>query len=565
VNKYFLYTRKSSDSEDRQILSIEAQIQELRDFARQNSLIIVNEFTESMSAKKPGRPVFNRMLTELEQGLADGIIAWHPDRLARNIYDGGKIQYFIDQGIIQDLKFPTFHFDKSANGIFNLSIAFSQAQYFVQGLRENVNRGIRQKLRRGEYPGKAPYGYINHYKTRTIEPDPEHFETVQKLFIKFANSDINQKQMIDIMFESGIKNRVGKPLVFGTVSHMLKNPFYYGVFKIKGELYQGTHKPMIDKETYERIQKRLELNPRNKSKRKEEIEFLFPQLAECGECGYSVTFEHHKKSNNIFKYYRCTHKSKTSRCSQRKYLREEELSKQVKQFISQVAIDDEIYEKLKNKSYEWDSEDTGNSKVVLQSFKSELENNKNKLNNLLDLQLEGEITLEEYKSMKNNLIEKKADLQAEIKKIQSKASKRLELELTFLQSCNQAYHSLKNQNYQQMNKLLQKIGSNRKITNQKLEIQFFRPFNFLSEFSVETGYSSSHDELNVRNDSKQERNSKASLAKQDSFAVCERRRREQARQPKAAEHPERELAVISDCEWYRWSGLNRHSLMGTRF
>tara|TARA_B100001989_G_C24385637_1_gene386617 strand:- start:36 stop:320 length:285 start_codon:yes stop_codon:yes gene_type:complete len=92
-----------------------------------------------MSAKKPGRPVFNQMLTELEQGNAQGIIAWHPDHLARNTYDGGKIQYLIDQELILDLKFPTFHFDKTANGIFNLSIAFSQAQYFIQGLRENAS------------------------------------------------------------------------------------------------------------------------------------------------------------------------------------------------------------------------------------------------------------------------------------------------------------------------------------------------------------------------------------------------------------------------------------------
>ncbi len=82
--QYFIYARKSSDSEDRQILSIEAQLQELRDFAERNNLEIAQEFTESMSAKKPGRPVFNQMLSELEVGKAHGIIAWHPDRIARN-------------------------------------------------------------------------------------------------------------------------------------------------------------------------------------------------------------------------------------------------------------------------------------------------------------------------------------------------------------------------------------------------------------------------------------------------------------------------------------------------
>jgi len=553
MNKYFIYCRKSSESEDRQILSIEAQVQELRDFAREKNLTIVNEFTESMSAKQPGRPILNQMLTELVQGLADGIIAWHPDRIARNTYDGGKVTYLIDQGLIKDLKFPNFYFDKTANGKFNLSIAFSQAQYFIDGLRENVNRGIRQKVRRGEYPGKAPYGYINHYKTRTIEPDPEHFETVKKLLIKFSNGDINQQEMIDIMYQSGIRNRVGKPLVHGTVSHMLKNSFYYGVFILKGELHQGSHKAMIDKEVYDRIQKRLSTNPRTLANRKpERIEFLFPQLAICGDCGYAMTYEHHRKASGLlFKYYRCTHKSKTQSCNQRKYLKEEELSEQVGKYIAQISINDDIYEKLKQKSYEWDMEDTENSKVPLQGFSTELGNIKNKLNNLLDLQLEGEISLEEYKTKKNKLIERKAEIQAQTKKIQGKASNRLELELSFLQTCNQAYYTLEKQNFKGMNKILQKVGSNRKITNQKLEIQFIRPFDFLSEFTLQTESSSSHDELCFINTSNQEQNSKSGLVKQDCFAVCEPRSGELARTLKASEPLARALAVIPDCEWYR--------------
>lgn len=126
--KYFLYARKSSESEDRQMLSIEAQILELREFAKRNNLEIVEVLTESMSAKQAGRPIFNKLIKELELNKANGIIAWHPDRLARNMYDGGKLIHLIDQGIIQDLKFPNFYFDKTANGKFNLSIAFSQAQ-----------------------------------------------------------------------------------------------------------------------------------------------------------------------------------------------------------------------------------------------------------------------------------------------------------------------------------------------------------------------------------------------------------------------------------------------------
>src|SRR3989344_1634962 len=89
--KYFIYCRKSSEDEERQVLSIEAQLHELREYAKQNGLFVVREYYESKTAKEPGREVFNEMLGEIEKGSASGILAWNPDRLARNSIDGGKV------------------------------------------------------------------------------------------------------------------------------------------------------------------------------------------------------------------------------------------------------------------------------------------------------------------------------------------------------------------------------------------------------------------------------------------------------------------------------------------
>src|SRR3989338_4984692 len=96
--RYFLYARKSTDDEDRQILSIDAQIAELKEFASRENLQIVQIFIEHKTAKEPGRAVFNDMLSQIEAGGAEGILAWHPDRLARNSVDGGRIIYAIDCG-----------------------------------------------------------------------------------------------------------------------------------------------------------------------------------------------------------------------------------------------------------------------------------------------------------------------------------------------------------------------------------------------------------------------------------------------------------------------------------
>ncbi len=156
--RYFLYARKSTEEDDRQILSIESQLTELREFARKEGPTVAHEFTESMSAKMPGRPVFNRMMELAERQGPPGLLAWHPDRLARNSVDGGRSVYLLDTGKLSSLEFPTFWFENTSQGKFMLTTAFGQSKYYVDNLIETIWRGIRQKLRWGELPGKPPIG-----------------------------------------------------------------------------------------------------------------------------------------------------------------------------------------------------------------------------------------------------------------------------------------------------------------------------------------------------------------------------------------------------------------------
>ena len=122
--KFFLYARKSTDVEDKQVLSIDAQITELRAFAKNEKLEIMEEFVEKRTAKIPGRPIFGEMMRRIEKGEVSGIISWHPDRLARNSVDGGQIVYFLDIGNLASLKFPSHWFENTPQGKFSLSMAF---------------------------------------------------------------------------------------------------------------------------------------------------------------------------------------------------------------------------------------------------------------------------------------------------------------------------------------------------------------------------------------------------------------------------------------------------------
>ena len=212
MNKFFLYVRKSTDEPDRQILSIDAQIDELKEFATREQLEIIDTFIESQTAKVPGRPVFNHMLSLIEKGVASGILAWHPDRLARNSIDGGKIIYLCDLGNITELKFPTFWFDPTPQGKFMLNIAFGQSKYYIDNLSENVKRGLRQKVRRGEYPGPAPTGYLNDRVKKIMVPDVERFRLVKKLFEVYATGNYSLKATRNLLAQKGLVSRKGKVL-----------------------------------------------------------------------------------------------------------------------------------------------------------------------------------------------------------------------------------------------------------------------------------------------------------------------------------------------------------------
>ena len=155
--KYIAYCRKSTDEKDKQVMSIDQQIAELKEFAVKQNLEIIDFVCEARTAKTIGRPLFASVLKRIENGEAQGIVAWHPDRLARNSIDGGKVIYSLDTRKLIDLKFPSFWFENSPQGKFVLNMAFGQSKYYVDNLSENVKRGMKHKVRLGIWPVQAPF------------------------------------------------------------------------------------------------------------------------------------------------------------------------------------------------------------------------------------------------------------------------------------------------------------------------------------------------------------------------------------------------------------------------
>jgi len=297
---------------------------------------------EKQSAKIPGRPVFGKMLKRIEKDEANGILAWHPDRLARNSIDGGQIIYLLDCGRITALKFPQFWFEPTPQGKFMLSIAFGQSKYHVDSLSENTKRGLRQKVRRGEYPRLAPVGYLNDVRTKTIIVNRKRSKIIKSAFELYSQGNSTLGDISNFLAQQGIRTKGNKPFKRDKISFILSNPFYYGHFRYSGELHEGRHEPIIAKKLFDKVQEALK--QRSKPQRKEKIPKAYTGLFHCGECGMMITAETQK--GHI--YYRCTKKSRIKTCNQH-YTRKEELNQQLSYMIQKVSLRRDWAEWMLNK------------------------------------------------------------------------------------------------------------------------------------------------------------------------------------------------------------------------
>ena len=480
--KYIAYCRKSTDEKDKQIMSIEQQIEELKAFAQREKLEISEFLTEAETAKIPGRPIFNSLISLIEKGLINGIISWHPDRLARNSIDGGKIIYLVDTGKLQALKFPSFWFENTPQGKFMLSIAFGQSKYYVDNLSENVKRGLYFKLRRGDWPSYAPLGYKNDRNTRSIIVDPKAAGLVNESFRKFACGEFSSmKDIRDLFFKNGVTRRNGKPLHFNQIREMLQRTFYYGLMTYHGETYEGNHKPLITKKLFDEVQKVLE---KKYNRKPQKHDFAFTGFIKCKECDSYFTAEKHKKfypktrGEVWYTYYRCVKKKGV--CSQ-KYLPEEELENQLRDLINNVSLSEAWANKLLTMAEKDGEKEKKFAVGELQKLSVSLSDLAKKLDKLLESYLEEIVDTESYQRKKDELLQTKKVLQEKIKEIKTKGSNWLEPLKEFIkEAADAAKIARAKNNCKHLAIFAKKVGSNYFLNDKRLEVLPGPPYDLLA-------------------------------------------------------------------------------------
>jgi len=340
---YCLYARKSSESDERQAMSIDSQIKEMSDLAHKNNLFIKDIYKESHSAKESGqRPVFAQLLNDIRNKQFTGILTWAPDRLSRNAGDLGMLVDLMDQEKLLQIRTYSQVFSNNPNEKFLLMILCSQAKLENDQKGINVKRGIRAKCEQGWRPGVAPLGYFNRAfgGVKDIVIDPERGPIIREMFERVAKNGDSGRTIKRWLDGVGFTSRQGKSVALSQIYLMLKNPFYTGRFKypIKdGQWYQGKHKPLISQELFDDVQKQLVTCPKSKWGGKK---IIFKGLFKCGSCKGNIIGEERFRKRKWAEprrhvYYHCARQ--LNRCAER-YISEEKLIKQILRYINFMNI-----------------------------------------------------------------------------------------------------------------------------------------------------------------------------------------------------------------------------------
>lgn len=328
--RYVMYLRKSTEDEGRQIRSIGDQKADCKALAERLGLNVVEVISEEKSAKKPNnRPAFSDMLKRLRAKEFDAIIAWHPDRLARNMVEAGKIIHMLDTELIKDIRFVSHQFSNDANGKMLLGMLFVFSKHYSDDLSSKVTRGVRGNLRDYKSGGTPKHGYIRDdegiYRT-----DGENFKIIQRAW-QMRASGKHIQTICDYINEQGYKKFFKKDgkghqvfrMTDSVLSNLFKDTFYYGELVQSGQIVDLVEapvpfEPMINRETYFKVQDFGNLNQRRSKGRKPFLPLRY--MVFCDVCQFDRPMQVGRSRGRDGKHrlnYRCLNEKCTRKIGER--------------------------------------------------------------------------------------------------------------------------------------------------------------------------------------------------------------------------------------------------------
>ena len=328
----YIYGRVSSREQEREGYSIPAQRKLLVEYAATRSFDVIHVFVDIESAKNPGRKEFGNMVRLLQrQSECRIVLVEKTDRLYRNRTDALMFEELIEgHGVevhlVKEGRVISKHSRSQDKFMHDIHVAV--AKNYVENLKEEVKKGMREKAEQGFYPGRAPFGYRNNQMTRSVDVRQEKAEIVRRIFALYATGDHSLSSVrAAIVAETGVRiNR-------SYLETMLKNPFYIGDFIWRGERYKGNHVPLISNEQFQWVQDVFAGHHKPKYRKHS---FAFAGFLRCAHDGCMVTTELQK---GRYVYYRCS--QGRGKCSL-PYMREERVSEQLGELMKNIYVPETV-------------------------------------------------------------------------------------------------------------------------------------------------------------------------------------------------------------------------------
>jgi len=302
------YLRVSS-REQAEGYSIDAQRRKCRELIEKEGLTLACEpFIEVHSAATKGkRPVFAAMIEFLRKNPSvGGIVAHKIDRLMRNLGDLSVL--FEDLEVrpwLVDQDFPD-----NAQGRLAYNMLGVFAKYYSDNLREEVKKGQLEKARQGGTPFTAPHGYLQE-KGNTPTINREREEGLRRIFEDAASGRYTLEGICERAYERGYRYSKTRTHLYPQQLHrILRNPYYKGTIRFRGEDYVGLHDSLISAGLFDRVQRALDRTPNGYG----QSNIPYRGMIFCGNCGRTVTGERKVKKTKSgareYYYYRCSRYTK---------------------------------------------------------------------------------------------------------------------------------------------------------------------------------------------------------------------------------------------------------------
>ena len=475
------YSRKSSEAEDRQVLSLESQLDKVRDLAKSLGVHLdeKNILSESKSAKVTGkRAQFSEMVARIERGDINAIIVWHADRLSRNAIDSAMLIDCMDRGKLIEIVTPGQTFRNTPFDKFMFMLQCTQAKMENDKKGVDVKRGLMKKAEMGVFPGLAPIGYGNdkygQKGDKKIPTDPERFVLLRKCWELMLSGTYSPLKIREIATnEWGLRTKKGKKLARSGIYWIFRNPFYYGMFEYpqgSGQWWQGTHEPMVTPEEFDRVQAIMGRDGRPRPKTQV---FEFTGMVHCGQCGAMVTAEFktkRQKNGNIHTYvfYHCTHR-RAAPCRQGS-IEVGEFKKQVIDEIDSIEIPPEFHSFAMKWFRAENAREGVEQQVVLGSQEKAYNAIVAKLSALLDMRAAGEITPEAFAQKQTQYLAEKHEFKKRLDQTDDRVNQWNRTGDEMLTFIEQAKDRFKNGTLQTKRTILSTLGSNLLLKDKILSI-----------------------------------------------------------------------------------------------